>query len=65
MANIESAAKIAEYKHPADAHTIVWPFDHSSCHWAFADNTLNTKVMNVRPGGAQPHMRSTIWAGKV
>jgi len=63
MANIESATQIAEYS--ADTHTIVWLFDHSSCHRAFAEDALNAKVMNIKPGGAQPCMRDTVWAGKV
>ena len=65
MANIESAAQIAEFKYPSDTHTIVWLFDHSSCHRAFAPDALNAKAMNVKPGGAQPSMRDTVWAGKV
>ena len=65
MENIESAARIAEFKYPGDTHTIVWLFDHSSCHRAFAEDALNAKVMNVKPGVAQPRMRDTIWAGKV
>lgn len=65
MANIEGAARIAEFKFPNDKHTIVWLFDHSSCHRAFADDALNAKVMNVKPGGAQPRMRDTMWAGSV
>ena len=65
MANIEVAAQIAEFKYPSDKHTIVWLFDQSSCHRAFAEDALNAKVMNVRPGGVQPRMRDTMWAGKV
>ena len=65
MVNIEVAARIAEFKYPSDKHTIVWLFDQSSCHRAFAEDALNAKVMNVRPGGVQPRMRDTMWAGKV
>lgn len=64
MKNVEDAAKIAEFKYGSDNHTILWLFDHSSCHRAFADNALNAKRMNVRPGGRQPIMRDTIWAGR-
>ena len=39
------AAQIAEFKHPADKHAIVWLFDRSSCHWAFAKDSLNAKDM--------------------
>ena len=41
------------------------PLYHSSCHRAFADDALNAKRMNVKPGGAQPCMRDTVWAGRV
>ena len=46
-------------------HIPLFGSDHSSCHRAFAEDALNAKVMNVKPGGAQPHMRDTVWAGKV
>ena len=66
MANVEVAAQIAEFKYPTDKHTIVWLLDQSSCHRAFADDALkNAKVMNVRPGGVQPRMCDTMWAGRM
>lgn len=61
MENVKDAAKIAKYKYPTDKHTIVFIFDQSSCHRAFAEDSLNAKVMNVKPGGAQPCMRDTYW----
>ena len=64
MANVERAAKIAEFKYRSDKNTVVWLFDQSSCHKAYAEDALNAKRMNVKPGGAQPHMRDTEWAGK-
>ena len=65
MSNVKDACKIAEYKYPADSHTIVWFFDQSSCHRAFADDALNVRRMNVRPGGAQPQMRDTVWGRQI
>ena len=65
MVNIDRAARIVEWKYPSDKHTIVWLFDHSSCHRAFSENALNAMVMNVNPGGAQPRMRDMMWAGRV
>jgi len=56
MENIEDAAKIVEFKYPSDKYTVVWLFNHSSCHWAFAEDALNAKVMNVKPGGTQQCM---------
>ena len=64
MKNVEDAARIAEFKYPNDKYTVAWLFDHSSCHRAFADDALNPKKMNVRPGGRQPRMRDTTWAGQ-
>ena len=43
----------------------MWLFDQSSCHRAFAEDALNAKVMNIRPGGVQPRMHDAMWAGKV
>ena len=40
-------------------------FDQSSCHKAYADDALNASRMNVHPGGKQPCMRDTVWAGRV
>ena len=60
MINIEFAAQIAEFKYPSDKHTI----DQSSYHRAFAEDALDAKVMNARPGGVQPQIHDTMWAGK-
>ena len=64
MENIKNAVKIAKFKYPSESYTVVWIFDQSSCHKAFAEDSLNARRMNVRPGGAQPKMRNTTWAGK-
>ena len=42
-----------------------WFFDQSSGHTAYADDALNAKRMNVKPGGVQPKMHDTIWGGRV
>ena len=65
MANVKDAAKIAKFKYPSEKHTVMFIFDQSSCHRAFSDDALNARVMNVRPGGAQPAMRDALWAGRV
>ena len=39
--------------------------DQSSCHKAMAENALDASAMNVKPGGKQPKMRDTVWAGRV
>ena len=65
MKNVEDTTRIAEFKYPSDnKFTITWLFDHSSCHHAFAEDALNTKKINVGPGGKQPRMHDTTWAGR-
>ena len=65
MAQIEAAATTAELKYPREeGYRLVWIFDHSSCHGAYADDVLNAYKMNMKPGGKQPAMRNTIWQGK-
>ena len=63
--NLKDAVVIAEHVYPGDNHTLVWLFDQSSCHKAFAEDALNARRMNVRPGGNQPQMRDTVWGRKV
>ena len=65
MDQVKDAVHIAEYVYQMDTHTIVWVFDQSSCHWAFADDALNVRKVNVKPGGAQPAMRDTMCGRKV
>ena len=53
---------IAEIKYPKeDGWRHVWVFDHSSCHAAMADDTLDVNKMN----GKQRVMRDTVWQGQV
>ena len=60
------AIKITEIKYPKeDGWRHVWVFDHSSCHAAMADDTLDVSKMNVKPGGKQRIMRDTTWNGKI
>ena len=61
MSQIDDAATIAETKYPREkGYRLVWIFDHSSCHGAYAENALNANKMNAKPGGKQPVMRDTI-----
>lgn len=42
MEQMAMAVKIAEFKYPRDdGWKLVWIFDHSSCHSAMADNSLD------------------------
>ena len=53
MANVEDAAKIANFKYPADKCKVLFIFDQSNCHHVFAEDALNAKVMNVKLGGGE------------
>ena len=45
------AIRIAEFKYPKrEGWRHVWIFDHSSCHAAMADDSLDVSKMNVNPG---------------
>ena len=63
--NVEDAVKIAKFKYPADKFTVIFVFDSSSCHRAYAPDALNAKAMNVKPGGAQAILRDTTWNGRI
>lgn len=65
LSQMDHAVKIAEIKYPKEiGYRLIWIFDNSSCHNAYADNALNASLMNAKPGGKQPCMRDTVWNGK-
>lgn len=64
LKQIEKALKIAEAKYPPRAFKHVWVFDHSCGHTAYAPDALVVSRLNKKPGGKQPAMRDTTWAGK-
>ena len=65
IAQLEKAVEIAEVKYPiADGFRHVWIFDHSSCHGAMAEDSLDVSKMNVNPGGKQRVMHDGWWNGK-
>lgn len=43
------------------AFRIVFLIDNAPSHLKKAENALNAKEMNKKPGGAQPVMRDTFW----
>ena len=66
IVQMKKAIKIAEFKYPkSDGWRHVWIFDHSSCHAAMAEDSLDVSKMNVNPGGKQRVMRNGYWNGKV
>ena len=65
MVQIKMAVKIAEIKYPKEkGWRHVWIFDHSSCHGAMAEDSLDVKKMNVNPGRKQWKMCDGWWGGK-
>ena len=64
MEQMEVAVRVAEAKYPLRAFNHVWIFDHSCGHTAFAPDALVASCLNRKPGGKQPAMCDTVWAGK-
>lgn len=65
MKQIEMAVMIAEVKYPKkDGWRYVWIFDHSSCHSAMAEDSLDVTKMNVGPGGKPRIIGDGFWDGK-
>jgi len=65
IAQVEKAMQIAEFKYPATDNTLVFLFDQSSGHCAYAEDALLAHKMNVSDGGKQPFLRDTVWDGEV
>ena len=64
MKQMELAIKIPELRYPkSDGYRHFWVFDHSSCHAAKSEDSLDVSRMNVMPGGKQPKMRE--WNGEL
>jgi len=65
IAQVRDVIKLIKIKYPVQFYDVFGFFDQSSGHTAFADNALTAKKMNVKPGGAQPNLRDTVWNGRV
>ncbi len=65
MRQVEQAVTIAEIKYTRERYNLVFLFDQSSGHTAYAEDSLNANNMSVNPGGKQPKLRDTMWDGKV
>ena len=61
IAQVKVALKIAEFKYPSSDNDLVFLFDQSSGHCAYAEDALIAHKMNVSNGGKQPFMKETIW----
>ena len=61
IAQVKVALKIAEFKYPSSDNYLVFLFDQSSGHCAYAEDALIAHKMNVSNGGKQPFMKETIW----
>jgi hypothetical protein len=57
---MKRAVAIAEVKYPKEEGCKhMWIFDHSSCHAAMAEHSLEINKMNVNPGGKQHAMHNS------
>jgi len=65
IAQLRNAIKIAEFKYPSSDNDIVFLFDHSSGHCAYAEDALLADKMNVNDGGKQPFLRDRMWDGRL
>ena len=45
--------------------TGIFLFDNAPSHTKMPNDALNVNAMNVHPGGKQPVMRDTMWAGDI
>ena len=50
LSQMHDILTIAEIKYPASSYSIVFLFDQSSGHTAYADDALNANRMNVNTG---------------
>ena len=64
IAQVKKGISIAEFKYPLSNNTIVFLFDQSSGHCAYANDALIAHKMNVSDGERQPFLRDTVGDGK-
>ena len=65
LSQMDAAVKIADIKYPkSEGYKVVWVFDNSSCHNAYAEDALIAAHMNAKPGGKQAALSDTIWNGQ-
>ena len=65
LSQMDAAVKIADIKYPkSEGYKVVWVFDNSSCHNAYAEDALIAAHMNAKPGGKQAALSDTIWSGQ-
>ena len=51
IAQVRDVIDIVKVKYSELFYDVYWFFDQSSGHTAFADDALNAKKMDVKPGG--------------
>ena len=57
---MQKVAKIVNFKYPEEHFDVVWIFDQSSNHIAYAKDALLPHKMNVHPGGSYKMRNSLI-----
>ena len=60
---MNTAIKIAEFKYPV-TNNIVFLFEQSSGHCAFANDVLIAHEMKVTDGGKQSYLQDIVWDKK-
>ena len=63
LEQVKKATKIFEAKYPNTIGLFI--FNNAPSHTKKPEDELNADAMNVRPGGKQPVMRSTVFNGHV
>ena len=64
LKQVEHSITIAELKYQKETHSLIFLFNQSSGHKAFASDALNVNRMSVNPGRAQPRLLDSIWNGR-
>ena len=60
---VKTAIDIFEMKYPE--HQGLFIFDNAPSHRKKPPDSLNAEKMNISDGGKQPHMRDTVWRGRL
>ena len=59
---VEAAIKLPKVKYASNQFNVLWFFNHSSGHTAFAEDALNASCMNVKPGGKSIMVSHKGWS---
>ena len=63
MKQVKNVCDMVVMVYDPTAHTCIFIFEQSSCHWKFSSYALQAKTILVKDGGEQ-RVRDTTWAGR-